>query len=54
MLDRDEILSVYFAISWNYALFHHFVTYTGFSVSFKYSDLFRIHAEFVSILHETN
>lgn len=51
MLDREEILSVYFVISWSYALFHHFVTYTE---SFKYSDLFRIHAEFVSILHETN
>lgn len=49
VLGGDEIMSVDFTISWNYILFHlhHFITYTDSPLSFKFTDLFRIHAEFV-------
>ena len=49
VLRGDEIMSVDFAISWNYTLFHlhHFITYTDYPLPFKFTDLFRIHAEFV-------
>ena len=45
----DEIMSVDFAISWNYILchLHYFITYTDSPLSLKFTDLFRIHAEFV-------